>query len=345
VFLDRIARYATGVLYSKPHRRPAHAPGLPEQGPAAPTIGVAMREREGGMKGSRWLTWLSALVAALAATAAAAGLIDQSGGAPLTVTTPRGETVQLYGQGLYRYEIVRDGIGFKGIDLFVLAAGVPLLLVATLLAHRGSLRGGLLLAGTLGYFLYNAASMTFGYAYNGLFLVYLAQFTASLFVFILALMSFDLQALPARFSSQLPRRGLALVLFAIGASLLLVWVGLSILPALLAGQAPPLTGHTTLPTHALDAGVIAPAAFVAGALLLRGAPLGYLLGAVVLVMGAVLGAAVLALSAAQLLAGVLTPGETLAFVAPFVVLTALSLWCTAVLLRHAAPAPPRAALG
>ena len=298
------------------------------------------------MKVSSWLAWLSVLVAALGVVAALAGLLSPNAGAPFPFTTVRGETVQMYGQGLYRYEIMRDGVGFQGSDLFVLGVGVPLLLLCTLLYRRGSLRGGLLLTSTLGYFLYNAASMTFGYAYNTFFLVYLAQFAASLFAFILAFTSFDLAALPTLFSAHLPRRRIAGFLFAVGVSLILVWVGLDILPALLQGKTPPLNGHTTLPTHALDVGVIAPAAFLAAVLLLRRKPLGYLLTAVILIVGAVLGAGVCALSAAQVAAGVLTTAETAAFVAPFVILTLLSLWCTVVLFRHLSdashPTPRRA---
>ena len=217
---------------------------------------------------------------------------------------------------------------------------VPLLALFTLLYRRGSLRGGLLLTGTLAYFLYNSASMTFGYAYNDLFLAYLAQFSASLFAVVLAFSSFDLQALPARFSDRLPRRGIAGFLFAVGVSLVLVWGALDILPALLAGRAPALAGHTTLPTHALDMGIIAPVAILAGALLLGRAPLGYLLAITLLVVSSVLGAGVMALSAAQLLAGVLTPAETIVFVAPFAILTIAGVWLTIAAFRSfAEPAP------
>ncbi len=286
------------------------------------------------MKTSNWLVWLSVLIAALAAVAALAGLLAHDSGAPFAFTTVRGETVQMWGQGLYRYEIVRNGPGFRGTDLFILVVAVPLLLGCAWLYRRGSLRGGLLLTGLLGYFLYNAASETFGYAYNNAFLVYLATFTASLFAFILACTVFNLRDLAGHFTADLPRRGLATYLLVLGGSLILVWAGLDILPALLAGKTPPLNGYTTLPTHALDMGVIAPAAIIAAALLLRRAPAGYLLTAIMVIMGSVLGAAVLVLTGAQMLAGTLTTAETMAFGAPFLVLTVFSLWCTASLFRH-----------
>ena len=286
------------------------------------------------MRVSKWVVWLSVLIAGLAVVSSLAGLLTQGGGGSFPFTTVRGETVQIYGQGLYRYEIVRDGVGFKGTDLFVLIVAVPLLLYFTWLYRRPSLRGALLLTSMLAYFLYNSASMTFGYAYNNFFLVYLVQFAASLFAFILAFTSIDLQELPAHFSDRLPRRGIAAFLFFVGVSLVLVWVGLDILPALLQGKAPALVGHTTLPTHALDAGVIAPVAFLAGVLLLRRTALGYLLASVILILGGVLGVAVTALSMAQLLAGALMTAETVAFVMPFVLPTSLSVWCTVVLFRH-----------
>ena len=68
---------------------------------------------------------------------------------------------------------------------------------------------GVLLTGTLGFFLYTYMSMCFGAAYNRLFLVYVTLFDLSLYAFILSMMSFDLATLPAHFSEKLPRRGIA----------------------------------------------------------------------------------------------------------------------------------------
>jgi hypothetical protein len=283
--------------------------------------------------------WLSWLIAALALVAAGVGLFYTDGGHSFSFTTLHGQMVQMYGQGLYRYETLRTGAGFKGQDVAVLVLSVPLLVLSIVLYRRGSLKGGLLLVGTLAYFLYNYGSMAVGAAYNSLFLVYVALFSASLFGLVLALTSFDVQGLPAHFSTRLPRRGIAVFLFAIGLSLLVVWLGLSIVPALLQGQAPSeVMSYTTLVTHALDLGVIAPTAFLSGILLLRRAPLGYLLASTMLVLSWVLGAGVLTLSAAQVLAGVLTVGQILGFVVPFVILTLVGIWLTVVLFRNVSDA-------
>lgn len=286
------------------------------------------------MKVSNAMVGLVALVVVLSIAASGAGLLYPDDGTPFTFVSIRGESVPMYGQGLYRYEILRDGVGFQGIDLFVLVVAVPLLIISTVWYRRGSLRGGLVLTGTLAYFLYNAASMTFGYAYNNLFLVYIALLTTTVFATALAFASLDLSSLPKHFSERLPRRGIAAFLFAVGVSLLVVWAGMDILPALLAGNAPPLNGHTTLPTHALDMGIIAPLAFVAGVLLLRRRAPGYLLASTLLIVSAVLGGGVLALSAAQVLSGTLTFSQVVMFVVPFIILTGFALWLTFLLLRN-----------
>lgn len=280
------------------------------------------------MKPARSVIWLSALIAVLSAISSGIGLFWHDSGRSFVVTTMRGEIVQMYGQGLYRYESLRNGVGFKGVDLFILVVGIPLLIVSTRLYRRGSLRGSLLLVGTLAYLLYNSAHLVFSYAYNHLFVVYIMLFSASLFATALSFRSIDAQTLAARFTQQLPRRSIAAFLFAIGVSLIIVWIGLDMLPALIQGHAPRLMGATTLVTHAIDAGIIAPLACLSGGLLLRRAPLGYLLAATLLVVSSVLGAGVLALSAAQVLAGALTAAETVMFVAPFVVLTAVGVALT-----------------
>lgn len=97
-------------------------------------------------------------------------------------------------------------------------------LIAILFSLRGSLRGAFLLTGTLAYFLYNAASMAFGAAHDTLFLVYIVLFSASLFAFVLAITSFDLQVLLSRVSPHLPRRGMAVFLFVAGLVVSLVWL-------------------------------------------------------------------------------------------------------------------------
>lgn len=94
------------------------------------------------MKTSHTLIWLSSLIMVLALIAAGVGLFWQEGGRPFTFTTLRGETVQIYGQGLYRYDTSIVAIGLKMADAVTLVLAIPLCLLALVLYQHGSLKGG-----------------------------------------------------------------------------------------------------------------------------------------------------------------------------------------------------------
>jgi hypothetical protein len=195
------------------------------------------------------------------------------------------------------------------------------------------LRGALLLAGLLSYFLYHAASLGLGIAYNELILVYILYFSASLFAFILALTSIDLRELGRRVSASLPRRAMAVFLFLAGLSVF-VWL-IEIIGGLLEGRPPQhLAVYTTEPTFVFDLGIIAPTAFLAGVLVLRRAPLGFLLGAVLLILNALVGIMVVGQTIAQSLAGITLTGlEFAAFVTPFVLMSLVAFWLVVRLFR------------
>jgi hypothetical protein len=297
------------------------------------------------VKMSNALVWLSSLMAMLALVVVGTGLFWQDGGGPFSFTSLHGQTVQMYGQGLYRNDTLFSAGTFKGTDTVTLFVAIPLLMFSILRYHRGSLRGGLLLTGTLAYFLYNAASMAFGAAYNSLFLVYIAYFSTSLFAFVLAWTSIDLEALPDHISAGLPHRGIANFLIAGGLVLAFIWLS-EIIGPLVEGQVPRgLGAYTTMFTHALDTAVITPVLILAGVLLLRRAALGYLLASTLLVLCTLVGIMVVAQTIAQSLVGVeLSMGQFIGIVGSFVVMGLIASWLTVALLRHILDsAPVRAA--
>jgi hypothetical protein len=287
------------------------------------------------MKVSKAAIWLSSLIAGLALIAAGVGLLAQSAGSSFSFTTVRGVTVQIYGQGWYHLDTPIAAVGFMAADIVTLVVAIPLLVISTLLYRRGSQKGGLLLSGTLAYFLYNYGSVAYGSMYNNLFLVYVAIFSASLFGLIVVLTSFDVSMLPNRFSARLPRRGISLFLIVSGMILMLVWLVLSIVPALLQGTAPlEAAFYTTFTTAVIDIAIVAPALIVAGVLLRRHAPIGYLLAPMLLVFTVTLGLNLMVAGIAQLLTGVISTGQALGFTVPFVILTLIAVGLTISLFRN-----------
>lgn len=282
------------------------------------------------------LKWLVPLIFVLALVAALAGLWPAEG-QPYPLTSFRGEQVTINARGLYYWDTASSAAQMQANDLVTLILGLPLLAVSFWMARRGSLRGRLLLAGTLGFFLYTYASMCFGTAYNPLFLVYVALFTASLYAFILSMMSFDLQTLPACFSEKLPRGPIAGLLFFAAAFLALAWLG-RIAASFQAGAAPALENVTTMFIQAMDLGLIVPLCVLAGILLLRRSAWGYLLASVGMLKFVTMGIAVSLMGFNMARAGVAVGvGE----VAIFPAITLINLVMVAILLRNISPAPVR----
>ncbi len=266
------------------------------------------------MKTSRTVVQLSVAIVLLTLVAAGAGVFWRGAGASYPFTTLRGETVQIYGYGLYRYDTLSYAAQAIGQDIATLIVGIPLLIIGIILARKGSLRGQLLLAGAVGYRLYTYTSYAFLVAYNPFFLIYVALFSLSLFAFIIALSGMDAERVSRQVSDAMPRRAIAVFLMLIAAFLSLSWLG-RIIPPLLEGTPPfGLEAYTTLVIQALDLGVIVPASAVTAALLWRRRPWGYTLASVLMVKGLLMGAALVAMIIGQILAGVaVSPVEAIIF--------------------------------
>jgi hypothetical protein len=282
------------------------------------------------MKNSRALKIIIPLIAVLALFAAGMGLFYQTGGKPYPFTSLRGESVMINARGLYFYDTVSSAAQQQGNDFVTLFVALPLLAISSGLAWRGSLRGRLLLTGTLGFFLYTYLSMCMLTAFNALFLVYVALFSLSLYAFILCMLSFDLAALPRQFSERLPCGWIAGLLFLIGGFLTIAWLG-KVLNPLLQNAPPALDNTTTFVIQAMDLALIVPLAVLSGVLLLRRSAWGYLLTSVFVLKAIALGLAVSAMVVNMTLAG--TP-EGAGIAVPFLVITALNLAVAVTLLKN-----------
>lgn len=236
-----------------------------------------MKKGARGMKAKRTVTILGYLIVALSMAATIAGVFSNQGPGPYEYETIRGQTVWIYGKGIYQHmsgEVAPQGIAQ---DVVTLWFGVPLLLVALYLTRKGSLRGRLLLAGTLGYFfvtylLYMLMSM-----YNNFFLIYVILTSLSFFALSITLFSFDLNQLHSYFNKGRAVKGVGGFLIFNAIIIGLLWLNV-VVPPFLEGTIPVQVEHyTTLVVQGLDLALLLPIAFVAGIFLLKDRPLGYLL--------------------------------------------------------------------
>lgn len=275
------------------------------------------------------LKWLIPLIFILTLIATLAGIWPAEG-KPYSLTNFRGEQVTINARGLYYWDTLSSAAQAQANDLVTLVLGLPLLVISFWLTLRGSLRGRLLLSGTLAFILYTYITMCFGAAYNPLFLVYVALFSLSLFALILSMMSFDLKSLPGHFSEKLPRRGIAALLIFAAAFLSLAWLG-RIAPTLFQGQIPALDNVTSMFIQAMDLGLIVPLCILAAILLLRRNAWGYLLASVGMLKFVTMGTAVSVMGLNMVRMGVPASPVELAI---FPTITILNLGMTIVLLRN-----------
>ncbi|MDF2923448.1 MAG: hypothetical protein K0R57_2362 [Paenibacillaceae bacterium] len=255
------------------------------------------------MKYSRPVACLVLVILVLSVLAAGWGIFSPGGEGERSFVSVTGETVSVYGQGLYKNESVSMAAQAKGQDAVTLVIGVPLLAISCLLACRGMLKGQLLLAGTLGYFLYTYASYTFLAMYNPFFLIYTALLSASFFAFVLTFRAIPLAQLQPSFEGKLPVKSIAAFLFFLALAFGMLWLG-RILPPLMKGVTPAgLEHYTTMVIQAFDFSFILPAAVLAGVLLLRRNTFGLLLAAVIIMKGVTLAASITAMMLNMLRAG------------------------------------------
>jgi len=201
--------------------------------------------------------------------------------------------------------VYRDNLlirsGWLGNDLVTLLVAVPLLVVSTAHASRGSARGMLASLGLSAYALYNYAFYAFGAAFNGLFLAYVAIMTLATFRLIGGLASPATQRIvrSMRVDDRLRLVGAAPIVVAtvLGA----FWIGLS-LQSVATGRVPAIVtavGHPTNVIAILDLWLVVSFGLVGGIWLWRRHPWGVVVTAIWATKGAVY---MLALSAASVTA-------------------------------------------
>lgn len=283
------------------------------------------------MKNKKSIIALICLIGIIAIVASSMGIFSSGGPGSFEYVSIRGETVTIYGEGLYRdmsAEVAPQGIAQDYITLFL---SIPILFMALYSALKGSLKGRIVLAGTLGYFLVTYLFYLVMAMYNELFLGYVILLGTSFFAFSLVMLSFNLQQLPGRFHHSLPVKPTGGFLIFNSLAIGLLWMGV-VVPPLLDGSIIPaeVEHYTTLIVQGLDLSILLPLAFVSGVLFIRKNPMGFLLAPVYFTF---LSLMMLALTAKVIAMGML--GQNIIpviFIIPLFAI--LSITCTVVILKN-----------
>jgi hypothetical protein len=248
-----------------------------------------------------------------------------------TFTTMRGEVVDVQDAGVYRNSLrvlVTSGIPW---DIVTLLVGIPLLVVSFVLYLRGSLRGTALFIGGLTSFLYQYLLWTFDWAYNSLFLVYVALFSLSLWTLILVLTGVDGAQVRKVIGEHFPLRTAAGFSLLVGGMLIVKCLG-EILPSLGSSAMPAgAAGYYTMVDQALDLGLLAPFCVVTGVLLLRRVSLGYLLCPSLLIVVLCIGLSVVT---GEAMLGLSTAHVNVAGLAVFTIFMTVALWLLVAVLAN-----------
>jgi hypothetical protein len=247
---------------------------------------------------------ITLMIIPLVIIAAGCGLFWQGTGDAYSFHTLRGEDVMIQGHGLYRFDTVSSASQEIAQDAVNLFLGVPLLAIGVWLSKRSFIRGRLLLTGSLGYFLYTYASMSFLTAFNHIYLVYVAIFSLSLFGFILALSGIDVDFLREHFTERFPRKPIAMYFLVVAVFLSFAWLGLVVSPMISGNPPSGLESAITMVIQTLDLGVVVPTAIITAVWLFKNKPWGYTLSTVILIKIIGMGTAIIAMVINQILAGV-----------------------------------------
>lgn len=272
------------------------------------------------MKYTKTLHLLTLLIIILSGIATTIGMFSNSPKELSPVLTSFGETIELYGKGIYARDSVSMASQAIAQDFITCIGGIPLLIIGLCLALKQSKKGVFLLSGTLAYFLYTYASYSLLIVYNHLYLIYVAIMILSFYAFILCMNQISHYEVETTFACSFPIKAVSRFLWATGFMLGSMWIG-RVIPTLTNESAPEgLEVYSTLGIQTLDLGFVVPACFIFGYLLRKKNKWGYLLSIVLVAKALTITAAVSAMTILMRINGIfVSPVETFLFPTLFII--------------------------
>ncbi|GMU86448.1 MAG: hypothetical protein AMXMBFR48_16900 [Ignavibacteriales bacterium] len=241
------------------------------------------------MKYKKIITSLCIIIALFSGIATSSGIFSSQVTPSFQYETVRGDTVLIYGKGLYAHmsaDVAVQGIAQDYITLFL---GVPLLLFGLIRARNNSLRGTILLTGTVFYFLLTYLFYLAMAMYNKMFPVYILLLAASLFCLLLLLIPFDIERFRESIKSDVVYKQSGIFLMINAGLIALLWLSIIIPPILDGTNIPKQVQHyTTLIVQGFDLAIFLPMAFVSGWMAVKKQMYGYLFTTVYMIFLSIL---------------------------------------------------------
>ncbi len=270
---------------------------------------------------------LSLIAAVLMMISACIGIFYSSGGSRLEVINTYGEKSYLFGDGIYAHDTILKAATGKGTDITMLVVGI--LIIAGVFLEGKYLWIRFVKVSLLSGLLYHAICLVTEFSFNRIYILYLVLFGTALYSFIWNLAGLMKQE-PYPKSVYDKRFTGPLITIFVGGCSTLCWMIFFILPATLSGD---ITGsidaleiYTTVPTFAIDLGVILPACILCAFWLYKKDRRGYILTPLLLVLLALVGIMVIIQSIVQNYYGIRLPlPQLIGLVGTFVILGGVAI--------------------
>lgn len=252
---------------------------------------------------------MNVLTMLLVAVVTVTGVLSFSTSHSYEVVNQYGDSVKMWGCGIYKNDSFFKAPLYVGTDLTILLLVVPLSIWSFVRQRKEqSIESLIGCFGNLSLLLYYSASLAFGVTYNKLHLLYILLFSICLFSVCMLMSRFQtLGAKHEKVCTYPVTKGIKAFLPVSGISLFVAWLP-NIITALAKGRPLELIEvYTTEVTYVLDMGIISPLMFIAFFLVRKGSFIGYVLLRMILRVCIYIGIILPVQTVFQLLAGVDLP--------------------------------------
>jgi len=277
---------------------------------------------------------LSIIIIILAVVASGLGLFYKTGGESYDFANQYGDTVRIYGDGIYKNDSFFMAPIFRGTDFTVLFFVIPLLIYAFVKDRKhNTLKIRLFLTSVISFVLYYATSIAFGVKYNVLHLVYSALFACCFFAFLLGFSLVKDFRLSTK--GNINTKGMKVFLFLCGLSLFVAWLPDIIVSWVNQRPLELIEIYTTQITYVLDMAIISPVIFICLYKLNKKDKLGIILLSIILTNLVLIGITVIFQTIFHHIAGVeLSLAEMITKIGIFVLLAMFGLFYNIKLYRN-----------